>query len=232
MEQITLEALTPDQKKALMAELVAEEKAKAEKMAEDRKAYKELVNSEIPALFVRLSAASDLLQQAKQAVFDGLKTLIELKNEAYGRGGDLKSHTFTTDTGTTITIGNRSGDGWDDTVDSGLEKVNVFLDSLAMDAKSKILLKAVRKLLAKDVKGNLQSSRVLQLKQLAEESGDAEFIDGVNIIHAAYRPVITREFVTCMHKDEKGIVHQLPLDITACELKKEKEVDNEPTNNG
>ncbi len=232
MEKITLEALTPEQKKALMAELEAEEKAKAKKMMEDRKAYKELVNAEIPALFYKLAAASDALQQAKQAVFDGLKTLIALKNEAYGRGGDLKTHTFTTDTGTTITIGNRTGDGWDDTVNSGLEKVNVFLDSLAMDTKSKILLKAVRKLLAKDAKGNLQSSRVLQLKQLAEESGDPGFIDGVNIIHAAYRPVITREFVTCLHRDENGIVHQLPLDITACELRKEKEVDDEQATKG
>ncbi|MNT16360.1 hypothetical protein D3C72_1514600 [compost metagenome] len=219
---ITLENLTQEQKDALYSEMEAKKQALAQKLADDRKAYKELVNANIPKLFESLKAASAALTEAKKMVYSGVKALVEMKQDAYGRTGDQYSHSFTTDSGVTIMIGDRISDGWDDTVTAGLQKVDEFLGSLAKDRNSKLLLEGVRRLLAKDAKGNLKSSRVLQLKTMAETSGDPNFIDGVNIIQNAYRPVRSRSFVTCRYKDEEGNTINLPLDITECELEKEE----------
>ena len=52
-------------------------------------------------------------------------------------------------------------------------------------------------LLKKDKNGNLKASRVLELKKIAKQVGDSEFIDGVKIIEAAYRPNKSSTFIEC-----------------------------------
>lgn len=225
MSAVTLNNLSAEDRQKLLEELKQQEEEKERRIAEDRKAYKLLVNETIPPLFTILQAVSVELSAAKHTVFDSLQTLIKMKADVYGKEEDQSTHSFTTDAGITLIIGRRVGDGWDDTVTAGLDKVNKFLASLATDEKSKMLVKAISKLLAKDAKGNLKSSRVLQLKKIAEESGNAEFIDGVRIISDAYRPVKSREFVTALYKNNEGASVQLALDITAAEMP-EKEVEH------
>lgn len=222
MKKIKLSDLTPDQLKALKEEVAADERTKAQKIAEDRKAYKELVNVEVPKLFYKLTAASEYLENAKNDVYDGIETLISLKSDAYGKTDDQYTHTFTTDAGITLIVGDRLIDGWDDTVPAGITKVETYLDTLVTNEDSAFLIKAVRKLLAKDTKGNLKSSRVLQLKQLADERGDPELIDGVSIIANGYRPKTSKKFVAAYYKDKDGVQHQVPLDITSCEVRKKE----------
>lgn len=216
MTSVKLEQLTAEDRKALMNELKAQESEAARKVKEARKAYKDLVNETIPVLYKNLKEVSELLTKAKADTFNGLKTLIAMKAEVFETSSaDQFTHSFTTEDGITLVVGNRTTDNWDDTVTAGLQKVDEYLASLAVDTKSKMLVGMIKKLLAKDAKGNLKSSRVLQLKKEAEATGDKRFIDAVNIIMDAYRPIKGQQFVTVQWKDNEGKLQNLPLDITS-----------------
>lgn len=45
----------------------------------------------------------------------------------------------------------------------------------------------VLRLLARDAKGTLKASRIVQLRKVAMETGDDRFIEGVRIIEEAYQ---------------------------------------------
>lgn len=215
---VTLESLTPEQKAKLKDEIRKEEKAKEKQVAEERRAYKQLVNETVPELFKRLKAVSDNLAEVKKQTFDGLKTLIKMKGEVYGRESDQYTHSFTTESGITLVIGCRMTDDWDDTVTVGVAKVDDFLKSLGTDETSEMLVRIIKRKLSKDAKGNLRPGAIIELKNEAEKHGDPSFIDAIKIIMDAYRPKKGREFVTCRWKDNEGKTLELPLDITAADM--------------
>jgi hypothetical protein len=220
--KVKLGDLTPQQRAVLKNELKKELQEKESQVKELRKGYKDQVNKTIPELFQKLKKSSELLATVKEQVYNNLQALVQMKSDVYDREQDQGSHSFTTDDGTTIIIGNRSIDGWDDTVDVGIQKVTDYIQSLGKDANSKRLVKTVLQLLSKDKTGNLKASRVLQLKKLAEDIADAAFIDAIQIIQDAYRPNKTKQFVTCRYKDEVGKVIELPLSITDVDFKDKK----------
>lgn len=217
-ENITLDKLTPEAKRQLLRELEAEQAQKEREVKDNRKAYKALVNETIPALFHELLGASATLSAAKTKVINELQALIAMKAGVYGREDNKYSHSFTTDDGITLMLGTIYRDGWDDTVTAGIKKTTDYLESLGKDENSRKLVRAVMKLLSKDATGNLKASKVLQLKKMAEEWGDKEFVDAVNIIQEAYRPSQSRIFISCKYKDNDGITTELPLDIATAEL--------------
>lgn len=227
-KKINLKDLNEDELKALKQQVLEEEQEKEKRIKEERANYKKMVDQEVAELFPKLKDVSNKLADIKQLVFDSLKTFIELKAELYDTKEQQGSHSFSTKDGTiTIIIGYNVQDGWDDTVNSGIEKVNEYIKSLAKDKESKALVETVLKLLSKDQKGNLKASRVLQLRQMADDSGNAEFLDGMKIIQDAYRPTKTKEFVRCLYKGEQGEEMILPLSITDAQLKAAKERDGE-----
>ena len=114
-----------------------------------------------------------------------------------------------------ITLGNRVNEGWDDTVEAGIAKVKEYLATLAKDDNSAALVETVMGLLAKDRKGALKANKVLELERLAVKSQNPEFLDGINIIKQAYRPVPTCQFISVKLKDDKGVESQLPLSLAA-----------------
>ncbi len=214
-KEISLASLTPEQKKALMQELEEEQKIKNKKQAEERAKYKEMVDTSVRELFPSLKEASKMLALIKTKIISELQTLVKIKAELYDKEENQTSHTFSTSDGyITITIGYNILDGWDDTAETGIAKVNDYLQSLISDKKSKALVETIMKLLSKDSKGNLKASRVLQLKQIAEKSEDKSFIDAIQIIQEAYRPVRSRDYVRCEYKNDAGVKISLPLTIT------------------
>jgi hypothetical protein len=227
MGNVTLDSLSIEDRKKLQLESMQELQEKQKLIGENRKAYKKMVNDLLPSVFARLQKASVQLAKAKKSTFEDLATLVDLKQEVYGKDGDQYTHSFTSETGITITIGHRVSDNWDDTVTAGLNKMDKFLASLGKDKDSQMLIRVIKKLLAKDAKGNLNSSRVLSLKKEAEKSENTEFIDAIDIILAAYQPRKSRTFVTVKYRDENGDMQDLPLDITATDFPIEKEVENE-----
>lgn len=202
---------------AAFAEFKREQKFKAmlQKRKENRKAYAALVDETIDKAMPGLVRLSEELSAAKAAVQAQFNEALNLKVELYGERDDQRSHTFTNSSGDRrITIGRYTVDAYRDTVEDGIAKVRKYLESLAKDADTQALVKAVLRLMAKDQQGTLKASRVLQLRRMAEESGDETFIDGVRIIEESYQPAVTKQFVRAEVKDENGAWQSVPLGMT------------------
>ncbi len=212
---ISLKDLTPEEREALMAEALKAEQDRNRKREDERRVYKELVNEKVEGLFPRLQEISELLAEAKREVYREFEAALEIKAELYDVPGDQNSHSFINKGATKrIVIGACQKDDYDDTVNEGIGKVKAFISSLARDEESTMLVRSILRLLARDQKGNLKASRVMQLRKMAEDSGNEMFLDGVRIIEQAYRPVQTKTYVRAEYKNEAGAWVAVPLGMT------------------
>lgn len=208
--------LTKEEREELKAQLEAEEKAEKARVENEREEYKRLVDASVRSAVGKLQKLSDEMMRVKREVFEEFDTLIRMKNELFRVKLDRKTDTFTTGDGVmSVTLGSRTNEGWDDTVEAGIAKVKEYLGTLAKDDNSAALVETVMGLLAKDRKGALKANKVLELERLAVKSQDKEFLDGIGIIKAAYRPVPTCQFISVETKDEKGNATPLPLSLSA-----------------
>lgn len=186
-----------------------------ERLKSDREAYKQLVDESVNAVFPELSTISECLTNAKKKVYDRFQKALVMKSELYENKADAKSTTFINkDCTRRITLGQYEIDSYDDTVNEGVAKVKSFIESLAKDDNSKLLVGAILKLLTKDKNGNLKASRVMQLRKMAEESGSDMFLDGVKIIEAAYHPTVSKFYVKAEQKNDAGQWISIPLGMT------------------
>lgn len=216
MEPIDIKTLSPEQRAKLSTDLATAEAADKQRVADERERYKTLVDDTVKEQFQKLEAASQALMAAKTAVFNSFEAVIGLKNDLFKVKNNRQTDTFTTANGAiTITLGNRMYEGWDDTVNVGIQKVQDFVKTLARDDNSAALVETVMRLVSKDRKGNLKASKVLELEKLAIKTGDADFLDGIKIIKDAYRPVPSCQFVAVSYKDIEGKEHSLPLSMSA-----------------
>ena len=210
--------MTAAQRAEQKAQRAAEERAEKQKREESIAAYKSSVDEFCRSKFSRLQALSEEMRRLKEEVFGDAETLIALKDELFRTKSDRHSNQFTTSDGKiTVALGYRTNDGWDDTVNVGVDKVKTFIKSLAKDEDSAALTEMVMNLLAKDRKGNLKASRVLQLREIARKSGYPQLIEATDIIQNAYRPVDTCQFISVSYKDDKGVKQTLPLSLAAME---------------
>lgn len=210
-----LNSLTPEQRKALALEALEAEKAEQRRIEADRQAYKDMVNTKVDDIFPLLEEISGRLAEQKQHVYQEFATALEMKKELYDTKESQCSHSFMNASGTRrITLGNYLVDEYDDTVNDGIAIVKGYISGLARDENSRLLVDTVMKLLAKDQKGSLKPSRVMQLRQMADRSGDHRFIEGVCIIASAYKPVPSKTFIRAEAKDENGAWKSIPLGIT------------------
>lgn len=186
--------------------------------AATRDTYKSLVVETVPTVIAKLLAASALLAQAKKETFAPFNELLQLKAEVFDSKKEDKntqqSHTFSDDK-SSVTIGYRVNEGWDDTAATGIKKVTDFLGSLAKDTNSAALVKTVFNLLKQDSKGNLRASRVVELQKLTSTFNDTEFADGVNIIANAYTPVRSVWFIEATTTNHIGEKVSIPLSMSA-----------------
>ena len=192
------------------------EKERLAKQAEDRETYKKLVDEAIDAVFPNGQTLSMLFCSSKKRIYDTFKNVIDLKNDTFGVKEGQQSHTWTHSNGKLrVILGYNMTDDYDDTVTAGIEKVKGYLSSLADSEKTRALVKAVFRLLSKDEKtGTLKASKVMLLRQMARESGDAEFIDGVQIIEDAYRPAFSKQYVKMYYKGDINEWVSVPLSMT------------------
>jgi hypothetical protein len=212
---VDINQLSSEQIKELQRQLEDKQKLERERVNSERAKYKELVDITTRALFPVLKNASTKLSEAKSYVFRELATLIRMKEELYNRDSEQNTHSFSNEDGTiTITVGYNIVDSWDDTVGTGITKVHDYIQTLIKDDNSKVLVDTVMDLLSQDAKQNLKASRVLKLRKMADKSGNKDFIDAIQIIQDAYKPVRTKEFVRVEFKGEHGEKQLLPLSIT------------------
>lgn len=185
----------------------------------DRNAYKELVEQTVPKAIFKLCLASETLSNAKTEAFQYFENILKLKAEVYGIKEKQQSHTFSFEGGE-VQIGYRITDGWDDTVNAGIAKVEKYISSLAKDTETAALVDMVFNLLKKDAKGNLKGSRVLELQKLTAKFSDEEFTDGVDIISKSYKPVRSVWFVEAALIDENKNKTPIPLSMSAVDFSK------------
>lgn len=207
--------LTKEEREQLLAQLSEEKRQEELRVQNERESYKELVDSTVKSAVRKLQALSNEMMQVKQEVFRDFAELIATKNELFSVKVNRQSDSFTTSDGTmNITLGNRTNEGWDDTVEAGIEKVKEYMSSLATNEETAMLIETIMGLLSKDRKGTLKANKVLELERLAVKSQDAKFLEGIKIIKDAYRPVPTCQFISVRIKDKEGKEQQLPLSLS------------------
>lgn len=214
--EINLDNLTPEQMAQLEQKLEAKKKADKARKQADRDAYTELVDETVRSVVKRLQNLSSEMAAVKAEVFAAFETIIKTKEELFKVKLDRKSDTFSTRDGQmSIQLGYRTLDAYDDTVDAGIAMVKEYLATLAKDDNSAALVDTVMSLLAKNRKGELKASRVLELERLAAKSGSPEFMEGINTIKAAYKPAKSGQFISVTIKNDEGKDENLPLSIGA-----------------
>lgn len=200
------------------AELKAALKAKQNKSQEDREAYKEMVNETVPAIVTQIKDLSVLLSEVKRDIYKTFEDILKLKFDIYNVKEEQQSHTFTTTDGRlSITIGYNVNDGWDDTVTAGIAKIKEYIQSLVTEGNQETIT-IINHLLKQDDKGNLKSSRVLELSKVADELQNPMFTDGVMIIKKAYCPVRSSFFVKAWEIDNAGNKIYFPLSISSVDF--------------
>jgi hypothetical protein len=188
-----------------------EERAKAE-----RGTYKQMVDEEVDAAIPVLLSLSEDIKETKKVLIGNFKSIIDMKTEVLQVSkDDQRTHQFTNSKGDKrIMLGFCVTDGYRDTVEEGVAIVKEYLESLAIDGKSRLMVKMLLRLLSRDAAGALKASRVLQLRKMAQESGNERFMKGVQIIEEAYQPSISKQFVRAEVKNENGMWVSIPLGMT------------------
>lgn len=193
-----------------------EKKRREEERKQQRQQYAALVDDEIAATIPKLREVSEMLKNAKDKIFGNFETILKMKADIIGAARDGQcSHTFTNSESTLrVILGVNCIDGYRDTVEDGIAMVRAYIESLARDEATKSLVNAVLRLLSRDGQGNIKASRVLQLRKMAEDSGNEQFLEGVRIIEESYQPTVSKKFIRAQYKDDKGAWRYIPLGMT------------------
>lgn len=192
-----------------------EKKARMERRKENRQAYAQIVDEQVQLAIPELMSLSEQIKTVKNTVFSNFRAVLAMKEEVMSlTQAGQHSHTFTTSDGLMrLTLGVNTIDAYRDTVEDGIAMVRKYIESMAKDDNSRALVNAVLRLLSRDQKGTLKASRVLQLRKMAEDTGDETFIEGVKIIEESYQPSETKQYIRAEYKDDKGW-HVIPLSVT------------------
>ena len=214
-----------DEEVALLKQARAD-KAKREaeeKHAQEVKTYKDLVDEAVNDTVPEAEDVSRMLEQRKAGIFERFHSIIAMKEDLYKGSKSMAKEgrftdSFTNKAGTArVTLGFNTNDAYDDTYTAGVEKVKEYIQSLASDDKSRQLAEMVNTLLMERSKaGQLKAQNVLRLENMANESGDSTFIEGMKIIRDAYRPERTKQFVKVEVKDASGKFQTISLNMTNC----------------
>ena len=214
MEQIEMTAEERKEYEEFKAE--REKKRREEERKQQRQEYAGLVDDEIAAAIPKLREMSERLKKVKEEIFGDFETILKMKADIIGTSRDgQSSHTFTNSESTLrVILGVNCIDGYRDTVEDGIAMVKGYIESLAKDEASKTLVNAVLRLLSRDGQGNIKASRVLQLRKMAEDSGNEQFLEGVRIIEESYQPTVSKKYIRAQYKSENGAWCYIPLGMT------------------
>lgn len=221
MTTIDINKLSISERKAFIQQAKDLERQEREKRIQDMKALDELAAETLPGSMQILREASENLEKAKAKVFSDFESYLKMKIETIGVKNNQQSHTITVEK-ESIKLGYRITDGYGENASYGIAMVHRFLESLGKDDNSKKLLGAVMRLLQRNGKGDLDSKKVLELKQIADKDyPGTDLQKGVEIIQAEYKPKISKWFIEAYYTDGTGIEQSLPLSMTSVDLPKD-----------
>lgn len=211
----TVEMTAEEQEQFAAFKAEQERKARMERRKENRQAYAQIVDEQVQLAIPELMGLSEQIKTVKSTVFSNFRAVLAMKEDVMSlTQAGQHSHTFTTSDGLMrLTLGVNTVDAYRDTVEDGIAMVRKYIESMAKDDNSRALVNAVLRLLSRDQKGTLKASRVLQLRKMAEDTGDETFIEGVKIIEESYQPSETKQYIRAEYKDDKGW-HVIPLSVT------------------
>lgn len=213
-EQVEMTAEERQEFEAFKAE--RDKKRREQERKQMRQDYASMVDDEIATTIPLLRELSEQIRQVKDTIFGNFDAILKMKAEITGVARDEQnSHTFTnSDSTLRLILGVNTIDGYRDTVEDGIAMVKGYIESLAKDDATKSLVNAVLRLLSRDGQGNIKASRVLQLRKMAEDSGDERFLEGVKIIEEAYQPTVSKKFIRAQYKNDNGAWCYIPLGMT------------------
>lgn len=215
---IDITQLSPEQKRELAKQLNDQKKAEKEKRAADLKALDELAAETMPQSMRILRDASEALEKAKAKVFQDFQIYLKQKIETIGVRSNQQTHTITVGNDS-IKLGYRITDGYGENAAYGIAMVHKFLGSLGKDENSKKVLSIAYRLLQRNGNGDLDSKKVLELRQIADKDfPDTDFQRGVELIQSEYKPKVSKWFIEAVTKDGTGIEKNIPLSITGVDL--------------
>ncbi len=215
---IDISKLSVDDRKKLLAQAREIEKQEKEQRAKDLDALETIAKEVVPISFAKLQEASENLAKVKAEIFQNFIAYLKMKIETMGVKSAQQSHTITFGN-QSIKLGYRITDGYTDDAGYGLAMVHKFLGTLAKDENSKKLISTIYRLLQKNSKGDLDSRKVLELRQIADKNyPDTDFQKGLEIIQNNYKPRLSKWFIEAYYTDGTGIEKSLPLSITGVQL--------------
>ncbi len=219
MEKVNVTMTAEEQQQFEAFKKQQEKEAAAKRRKENRAAYAQIVDEQIAAAIPELRELSAKIKDVKATVFGNFEEVLKMKADVMGLTQEgQRSHTFTHSNGNLrLTLGVNTIDGYRDTVEDGITMVKKYIESLAVDDNSRALVNTVLRLLSRDQQGNIKASRVLQLRKMADETGNEQFIEGVKIIEESYQPATTKQFIRAEYKDDKGTWKIVPLSVTDVE---------------
>lgn len=196
-------------------------KAEEESRKQQRTDLQKLTDDVMDEAVADLRQCSEMLKATKEKVMRTFDALMEMRRQVNKTAGksSQESYTFTNSRGDLrMRIGYNMLDNYLDSVEEGIAKVKEYIASLAKDEDSKRMVSMVTKLLQRNEQGQLKASRVMQLWKIAQESGDAEFIEGMKIIQESYRPIQSKLYVRASVKatspENEGAWEDIPLSLT------------------
>ncbi|WP_395075346.1 DUF3164 family protein [Flavobacterium sp.] len=198
-QTVKLSDLTPEQRKAIAAEVIAEEKERKVKSAESAITYKELsaefVNRNIDIFIHRQNAIEEDINK----LFSDYQTILEIKAMVYGdKALNQDTHTSTLQDGSaSITIGNNVSIGFDGTEKIGIQGIKDYITTLAdNDDNTEKLTKMVNVLLKPNKLGMLNPSNIIQLNSLRGDLQSETFNENLDIIVSAQTRIKSTMFVS------------------------------------
>lgn len=216
---MNINTLTPAEKKALMTQLAAEEKAEKKKREGNISTLKKMIDETVNAKAPSLADFGKMQNEIVDATFKDFETIISLKNELYSTSSQQASHTFSSRDGNgSITIGYNEIIGFDGTEGAGVSKIKQVIAGLSSDDEDReVLIDLLNTFMKPDKKGNLNPTRVAELQSKKEKVNKPLFTEGVDIIVNAQFKTRTSQYVRGWYriKGENGKEIKLSFSITA-----------------
>jgi hypothetical protein len=220
MKNVDWSNLSKEQQDALREQFLAEEKAKQDKIINERKVYKGLRSDAINRVFPLIMKANTELAIVKGRVFREFQTLVEMKGDLYEVDPEQRSHTFINeDKDKRVRIGYRVYSKYDDTVDAGIKKMyEAFDDTSSSSPEAKKMKKALNILLKRDKDDNLDPGRVIELEKMAQELESDKFNDGLKIVKDAHYLEKSAYYVEAEYKNDEGKWVRIILNVSAVDF--------------
>lgn len=197
MTAIDINALTEEQKKQIAANFAAEEKAKKEKKAADKKLLKGLENDVVLKVIDFFIDKRNDLEDRIVNLFKEIEPVIELRAEVFGNEKrEQDSHTFTLDDGTaSVKVGWNVRPSFNGTEAEGIVKLRQFMASLAGESENeKLMMDMIQIFLKTDSQGNYNPQKVRELNSMRNRANSELFNEGMDIINEAMIDIRTSRY--------------------------------------